>query len=398
MNKTNFKDLLLEKPLLRLIEKNFSKPTDVQAKTMPLVIEGMDVIASSATGSGKTLAFASGTIQNTEPDYGLQVLVLTPTRELAEQISEVYKTFSEYKDLNIVTVYGGVSFNKQIKALEDADIVIGTPGRILEHTKTKSIYLQKITTLILDEADVMAKLGFFPKIEKIMKFLPKKRQNLLFSATKSKELNKFEKNYMKKPQNISAKEKVDVSKLNQVYYETEDKFSLLLHLLKKEKSKLVMVFCNTKNNVDFVSKNLKQNEMEVYAFHSGIDQKQRNQIIKDFNEGKKTIIVGTNVLARGLDIVDLSHIYNYDVSFDPKYYIHRVGRTARAGKEGKAITLVAERDKEHFKKVVEINKVKITKEILPNFEKIKLDYKIKREYKVRKPIKRKKKRKKRVTR
>ncbi len=371
----------MEKPLINLIEKNFQKPTDIQAKTIPLVIEGRDVIASSKTGSGKTLAFAAGTIQNVEPDFGLQALILTPTRELAEQVAEVFKEFSKYKNLNVVTAYGGVSFNKQVKSLEDADIVIGTPGRILEHTKAKSLYLQRITTFILDEADVMAKLGFFPQIEKIMEFLPRKIQTMLFSATQSKEIKTLAKKFMKKPINIVAKEKVETSKLNQIYYETEDKFSLLLYLLKKEKSKLVMIFCNTRKNVDFVTKNLKQNDLDVYSFHSGIDQKQRNKIIEDFNEGKKTIIVGTNVLARGLDVGNISHVYNYDTPFDPKFYIHRIGRTARAGKEGRAISLIAKRDKDNFKKVIEINKVKIIKKEIPNFEKIKLDYKIKKNYK-----------------
>ena len=151
--------------------------------------------------------------------------------------------------------------------------------------------------------------------------------------------------------------------------------------MQQEQSKLVIVFCNTKNNVDFVSKNLKLSGLDVYSFHSGVDQKQRNKIIRDFNKGKKTIVVGTNVLARGLDVEEISHIYNYDSPFDPRFYIHRIGRTARAGKEGKAISLVAERDKDHFKKVIEVNKVEIRKKTLPKFEFIKTDYKIKRDYK-----------------
>ncbi|MBT3395027.1 DEAD/DEAH box helicase [archaeon] len=383
MDKTKFEDLLLEKPLVKLIGTHFKQPTSIQVKTIPSILEDKDVIASSKTGSGKTLAFAAGTIQKVEPDFGMQALVLVPTRELVEQVADVFKTFSEYKGLNVATVYGGVSFNKQVKSLEDADIVVGTPGRVLEHTKTKSIYLQRITTLILDEADVMAKLGFFPTIKKIMKHLPKKIQTLLFSATQSKEIKKLAGEYMKNPVSIAAKEKVDTSKLEQIYYEvtTKQKLSLLTHLLQQEQSKLVIVFCNTKNNVDFVSKNLKLSGLDVYSFHSGVDQKQRNKIIRDFNKGKKTIVVGTNVLARGLDVEEISHIYNYDSPFDPRFYIHRIGRTARAGKEGKAISLVAERDKDHFKKVIEVNKVEIRKKTLPKFEFIKTDYKIKRDYK-----------------
>jgi ATP-dependent RNA helicase DeaD len=262
----NFKQLGIEGELLRAIEKaGFDEPSEIQEKSIPLVVQGSDVIGESATGSGKTLAFAAGIINNCSRIGKLQALVLVPTRELAEQVSLSLKGFSEFKKIEIVSVYGGVSIEPQITRLRYADVVVGTPGRILDHIERKTIYLAGIKMLILDEADRMLDMGFIRDIDKIVKTCNKERQTLLFSATVAGPIVDIAKRYTRNAKLVSAKNMVDPRKLKQIYYDISDneKFSLLVHLLKNEKSGLVMVFCNTKRNADFVADNLKLNGIKL---------------------------------------------------------------------------------------------------------------------------------------
>ncbi|MBT4135262.1 DEAD/DEAH box helicase [archaeon] len=340
-----------ENPLLKSVtERGFTVPSEIQLKSIPEILKGRDVIAGASTGSGKTLAFAAGLIKNTKKDFGVQTLVLTPTRELAEQISTELLDFSRHKDLDVVAIYGGVPINPQMRRLSDADIVVGTPGRILDHIQRNSIDLSRVNTLVLDEADRMLDMGFRDDVEMIISYCPGKRQTLLFSATISQDIALLAKHHMKDPLEISAEPHVDPSKLEQVYYDVGDnlKYSLLMHLIENEKSKLVMIFCNTRRNVDFVANNLKFMGVDALPIHGGFSQEKRTRILENFNSNKAHVLVCTDVAARGLDIKGVSHVYNYDIPPSKEEYIHRIGRTARAGKEGKVINILASRDYDNF--------------------------------------------------
>jgi ATP-dependent RNA helicase DeaD len=358
MKTKTFKNLGVTSAILQSLEKqNITTPTEIQEKTIPLILKGNDIIGGSKTGSGKTLAFSCGIIKTTTPGYGIQSLVLVPTRELAEQVGSALKRFSKFKKMDIAKVYGGVSINPQITQLRSADAVVATPGRLLDHINRNTIKLKSVKILVLDEADLMLDMGFLRDVEKIIRAIPKKRQTLLFSATVSRDIQHIEEKHMNNPTKISVEEFVDPLKLAQSYIDisSQEKFSLLVHLLNKEKTGLVMVFCNTRRNTEFVSKNLKANSIQSCAIHGGLTQHKRKQILNDFHKGKTYALICTDVAARGLDIKDVSHVYNYDVCKESKQYVHRIGRTARAGKEGQAITLLSERDHENFSKVMAIN-------------------------------------------
>ena len=350
----SFKKLGLGHGIVQLIkESGFTEPTDVQAKAIPLVLDGKDVLGSSATGSGKTLAFGAGIIERMESGNGIQCLVLTPTRELADQVAKSLRHFSSYKKLVVSEIYGGVSIEPQKHALRRADIVVGTPGRILDHLNQRSLDLTDIKYLVLDEADRMLDMGFIDDVVKIIEYCPKERQTLLFSATISHDIERISKHYMREPVAIESESQVDPSKLHQVFYDVQNdmKFSLLVHLLKEERSGLVMVFCNTRKNADYIVHNLQRNNLNAVAIHGGLTQNKRTKIMQDFHSAHALILVCTDVAARGLDIKGVSHVYNYDSPKTSTEYIHRIGRTARAGKEGIAITLVSQRDYENFRKV-----------------------------------------------
>jgi len=373
-----FRKLGLIEPVLKSIqEQKFEEPTEIQEKSIPLILEGKDVIAAASTGSGKTLAFAAGIIKNAERGKGIQSLILTPTRELAEQVSTTFQRFSKYKHLSIIAVYGGVSINPQIDGLRNADVVVGTPGRILDHIDRRTIDLDHVKILVLDEADRMLDMGFKDDVERIIWKCPKKRQTLLFSATIAPEVTRLAKKYMIDPVEVSAEAYVDASKLTQIYYDVEDneKFSLLVHFLKHEHSGLVMVFCNTQRNTDFIANNLQANGIESLAIHGGYSQDKRTRNLEKFHEGHVAVLVCTDVAARGLDIKGVSHIYNYDIPKDSKEYIHRIGRTARAGKEGKVINILAQRDYDNFQKVVENRDLKISKGETPQMERMFIKFK-----------------------
>ncbi|MDD5617127.1 MAG: DEAD/DEAH box helicase [Candidatus Methanoperedens sp.] len=369
----SFKNLGVIEPVLRSInDAKFESPSEIQEKSIPLIIAGKDVIAGSATGSGKTLAFGTGIIQSSEKGKGLQALVLVPTRELAEQVAKALSNFSKYKPMGIIAVYGGVGINPQIQKLRTADVVVGTPGRILDHIARNTIRLGKVKTLVLDEADRMFDMGFKDDVERIIRKCPQERQTLLFSATITKDVVRLSRAHMKQPLQVSVESFVDPKKLVQTYYDVgEDmKFSLLVHLLKHEDSNLVMVFCNTKRNTDKVAKNLRFADVDAMAIHGGLPQGKRNNIMERFHSGKSCVLVCTDVAARGLDIPDVSHVYNYDIPRESKQYIHRIGRTARAGADGKAINILSSKDYDNFSQVLKENNVEVMEEKLPVINKI----------------------------
>jgi len=364
-----FEKLGLSQELIKaLADSGFKEPTEIQEKTIPLALAGKDLIGGSATGSGKTLAFGASIIDKLERRKGVQALIITPTRELAEQIGRALFNFSKYKPLMITMVYGGVAIGPQVYELERADVVVGTPGRLLDHLERGTLKLRNVKTLILDEADRMLDMGFIEDVSKIISLCPKERQTFLFSATITPDIGFMAKKYMRNPVEVNVESYVDPSKLKQEYYDVphEMKFSLLVHLLQHERKGLVMVFCNTRHNTDFVAKNLQNNGIDAVAIHGGLTQARRNKIMEYFHQGKVFVLVCTDVAARGLDIKGVSHVYNYDLPATSKEYVHRIGRTARAGKEGCAVSLVANRDYENFRSVLRNPDLQIENKPLPD--------------------------------
>jgi superfamily II DNA/RNA helicase len=353
-------------------DMGFSKLTEIQEKAIPLILEGKDVIGQSMTGSGKTAAFGFPSIEKVKPKKGIQVMVLVPTRELAEQVTTEMRKFSKHKKLKIIQVYGGVSINPQIFALEHADIVVATPGRTLDHVQRGTINLKKVNTFILDEADKMFEMGFVDDVKKIASQIPKERQTLLFSATMSTQVQDIVKHYMKHPVKIKVQSYVEKGKMTQQFYsvDNKDKFSLLVHLIKHEKPGLAIVFCATRNRVDVLSKNLYKQGINSDKLHGGLTQNRRKQAIDAFHGNKVDVLVASDVAARGLDIKNVSHVFNYDSPKTSKEYIHRIGRTARAGSEGKVITLIAEPDHDNFRCVLDDRSIKIDQMEIPDFKRV----------------------------
>src|SRR3989344_2282783 len=350
----------------------FTEFTDIQNRTIPLIQEGKDVIAQSSTGSGKTAAFGLPIIEKIKHGQGLQTLILVPTRELCEQVNNEMHKFSKYKRLNILAVYGGVSINPQIERLRNVEIVVGTPGRILDHIRRNTIILNKVNILVLDEADKMFEMGFIDDVKKIISYIRKDRQTLLFSATISSQVHHIVKNYMKHPILIKVKSYVDEEKLMQNYYDvpSKDKFSLLVHLLKKQYKGLIIIFCGTRRIVDILTRNLNHVGIKSGKLHGGLSQNKRKESIDMFHNNRFDILVASDVAARGLDIKNVSHIINYDIPKTSKEYIHRIGRTARAGDYGKVISLLSERDYDNFRSVLEDRFLIVKKLELPEFQKI----------------------------
>jgi len=366
-----FTKLGLSKELTGVLKySGFKEPTEIQEKAIPIALAGKDIIGGSATGSGKTLVFASVIIENLKLNREIQALILTPTRELAEQVAASIRNFGKNKKLNVLAVYGGVKIEPQMRKLSTADVLVGTPGRILDHIKRRTLRLDKIKILVLDEVDRMFDMGFSRDVERIINECPKERQTMMFSATITQDIDYLSKKYTKNPAEISVNSYVDPSKLKQVYYDVPNnkKFSLLAHLLKQEESNFVLVFCSTRRNVDFVTDNLIRTGVKAKAIHGGLHQKKRLRVLDEFKKKGMGVLVCTDVAARGLDIKGISHVYNYDIPSESKDYIHRIGRTARAGKEGKAIIILASRDYEKFDNLMQSKEIKITSRELPKLE------------------------------
>ncbi|MBT3406832.1 DEAD/DEAH box helicase [Candidatus Woesearchaeota archaeon] len=349
-----FDEIKLSEQLAAAIDRlGFTEATEIQGKSIPAILEGKDVVGESATGSGKTLAFGCGIVETVIPGKGIQSLVMTPTRELAEQVMSELKKLALKKKMKIISIYGGVSMNPQFRGLETADVVVATPGRLLDHMSRGTIDLSQVKVLVLDEADRMFDMGFIDDVETIIRQCPKKRQSLFFSATISSRVKKLANRHLVTPIYAEAKNQVDPSKLTQVYYEMQrnQKLSLLIHLLNEEENGLVMVFCNTRRTTDFVTKNIKANGMKATAIHGGLSQNKRSNTLDVFNKGKVSVLVCTDVAARGLHIDNVSHVYNYEIPNDSTDYVHRIGRTARAGEAGKVINLFCDADYDGFSRI-----------------------------------------------
>lgn len=374
-----FKALGLSENLLKVLEElHFKEPTEIQEKAIPLAMQGKDIIGGSATGSGKTLAFGATILEHVKKNDGIQSIILTPTRELAEQVSSSLRRFARYIDCEIVAVYGGTDMERQMRQLSTANIVVGTPGRVLDHISRRTLNLSEIKWLVLDEVDRMFDMGFQEDVENIIKECPKNRQTMLFSATISADIDYLAKKHTHNAVEVAVESYIDASQLSQVYYDVPSKlkFSLLVQLLKAEKTGLVMIFSNTKRNADFIAKNLKLHGIDAHTVHGGLTQSRRNSNLADFHKGHVNVLVCTDVAARGLDIKGVSHVYNYDIPKTSADYIHRIGRTARAGAEGKAISLLTDRDYDNFRAVKRDESLDIKPEELPPIQalEIKAEY------------------------
>lgn len=373
MGFTKFK--LREELQKAIAELNFTLPTVIQQKSIPLLLDGNDIIGQSFTGSGKTAAFGLPMLERIIPGKGIQGLVLTPTRELCVQVEQAIKSFGKHLTVEVLPIYGGVSIEPQMKKLKKADIVVGTPGRILDHLQRRTISLQKIHFLVIDEADKMLEMGFIEDVEKIISQTPKTRQTALFSATMPPQIQKLASRYMNNPEIVKADVKVDRTKLKQVYYNIEprDKFSLLVHCLQHETPGLAMVFCGTRHMVDCVTYNLKKQKIHALAIHGGMTQNKRSRSLDALRQQTVGVLVATDVAARGLDIRDVSHVYNYDVPTSAEEYVHRIGRTARAGASGDAVTLLTRRDYDNFQRVLRDRSLNIEAGEIPNFPRVPFD-------------------------
>jgi superfamily II DNA/RNA helicase len=358
-----------------LKEEGITEPTKIQEMAIPLIIGGKDVIGKSYTGSGKTVAFGVPIIEKTNPGSGLKTLILAPTRELAVQISNELKKFSKYKKCFISVVYGGVGYDLQIEEMAHADIVVATPGRLLDHLQSGNINLSEIDFFVLDEADKMVEMGFIEDIERILSQTPNTRQIVLFGATISGEIEHIQSAHMTDAVIAEADKHVKQELLEQFYYNVphNQKFSLLVHLLKEENTDRVMIFCSSRSTVELLNHNLRNQGVKSEMIHGKMTQSKRLNVIERLNQDKVKVLVASAVAARGLDIRGVTHVFNYDLSKDPQEYIHRIGRTARAGESGRAITLLSEKDYQTFNYIFDRYQLDIKELDIPAFEKLRFE-------------------------
>jgi len=373
--------LKLSKNILAILEKNgIITATPIQKKIIPAIMEGRDVLAQSETGSGKTISFAIPIIEKVISKDGLSALVLVPTRELCTQVAGEFNKFSGIKHLGITAVYGGVSIENQIRKIRKTNIIVATPGRLIDLIDRKVVQLNKLKFLVFDEADRMLDMGFIRDIEKILKNISSDNlQTMLFSATVSKEIEELSKKYLFNPVHVILKSSVEPQFLQQTYYQTTQtqKLALLIHLLKNERD-LSLVFCNRKHVTSRLADKLTKAGIQAKCLHGDMSQNQRERVTNDFKQKKFKILIATDVASRGLHIEDISHVYNYEIPKDVDSYTHRVGRTARAGKKGEAISLVTNGEEQKFFRQILFNykgviKLNTVDEFIPE---IKADKKI----------------------
>ena len=341
-----FADLGLTSAVLDgLNKRGFKYPTWIQASLIPAALAGKDVIGQAKTGTGKTAAFGLPLLQMLDTHAAFGALILVPTRELAIQVAKELQELGAFADVQTVAVYGGQPIDKQIPQLKKGPpIIVGTPGRVMDLAERGILPFENFRFAILDEVDRMLDIGFRDDIRKILGKLRKTPQTIFVSATISPEIEKLARSYMKDPVKIVTSEKsLTVSQVKQSYFAVErwDKRRLLLHLLKKESPHLAVVFCRTKRAVDEVTEFLNRNKIDAHAMHGDMYQKKRDQVMGRLRDGDLSVLVASDLAARGLDVDDITHVVNYDMPEDPEVYIHRIGRTARAGRKGVAWSFVA---------------------------------------------------------
>lgn len=377
MKKNNFESLGLSEIVLQSIKtKGFEEPTEIQSKIIPLILENkVDLIGQAQTGTGKTAAFALPILDllDEHQDY-VQALVLVPTRELAIQVCDEFNSLKGDKKFHIVPIYGGQSYETQFRRLKKGvDIVVGTPGRIIDQLNKGSLKLSQVKFVVLDEADEMLNMGFIDDIEEILKSTNKTRRTLLFSATMPPRILSLAKKYMEKHEIIKTKLSGKTTALtDQKYFEVKesDKFDALCRIIDTTDEFYGLIFCRTKNDVDFVTSKLIERGYDAEGLHGDISQTIREKILNKFRKKLVNILVATDVAARGLDIEDLTHVINYSLPQDPESYLHRIGRTGRAGKEGTAITFVTPEEFRKLNFIKNITQTNIRKERIPQIQEV----------------------------
>ena len=372
-----FNQLGLSAELLRAIdEKGYQEVTPIQQKSIPLILDGKDILAGAQTGTGKTAGFALPLLQRLQFSphnrRSVRALILTPTRELAAQVGESVRDYGRHLPFRTAVIFGGVSINTQFSKLrKGADVVVATPGRLLDHLQRKTIDLSKIEVLVLDEADRMLDMGFIRDIKKIFKFLPNERQNLLFSATFSNDIRRLAADLLNKPTEISvAARNQPADRAKQIVYPVDKgrKRELLSHRIGTQNWQQVLVFARTKRGANRLAENLSRDGLNAEAIHGNKSQAARTRALRDFKAGRVRVLVATDIAARGLDIDRLPHVVNYELPFVPEDYVHRIGRTARAGQEGEAISLVCAEEHNLLRDIEQLLKRKIDREIIPGYE------------------------------
>ena len=376
MNEISFKDFDLSNEMLKALEKlMYIQPSAVQSRVIPLALKDKDIIVKAETGSGKTAAFAIPVCEKIMlEEKKPQVLVLTPTRELAVQIKEDFTNIGRFKRLRCEAVFGKQPISKQIADLKQrVHIIVGTPGRLFDHIERGTIDLEKIRYLVIDEADEMLNMGFIDQVEDIVKLVPKNRITMLFSATISDEIERLCQKYMNAPEEIEVEpSRPSTEKIKQIYYEVEDskKVKLLKDIIYTESPDRMIIFCSTKERVDNVSKYLISKDFSCRALHGGMEQKDRLDTINRFKEGEFPFLVATDIAARGLDIEGITHIINYDIPMEKQSYVHRIGRTGRAGSKGNAITFVTPYEYRFLNDIEEFVQYKIPRKDEPAHEEV----------------------------
>lgn len=347
-----------------LDEMGFEEPTPIQTASIPLLLQGRDLVGQAQTGTGKTAAYGIPVLQRLLPDIRRpQALVLAPTRELALQVADEMAKLGKYIRVRNLAICGGLPIERQIKALRaGVEVVVGTPGRIMDHLERKTLKLDQIRTLVLDEADEMLDMGFLDDIETIMSYLPEERQTICFSAVIPDPISRITKRYMKSPEWISiARKELTAATIEQAYFEIRerDKVNALTRIIDHEAISRCIIFCRTKRGCEELASSLQSRGYLAEAIHGDLSQSQRNRALSRFREGQVELLIATDVAARGLDVENVTHVINYDIAHSPEYHVHRVGRTGRAGREGTAFTLIHPREYRQLRIIERATKSKI---------------------------------------
>ena len=373
----NFEELGLKQSLLNSIaEMGFKEPSPIQKDAIPVVLAGRDVVAQAHTGTGKTAAFGLPCLHNLKGGRGVEMLVITPTRELANQVSDELYAFGKEDAVRTVTVFGGQSYSQQIDRIRHgAQIVVATPGRLLDLLQSGKLQNFAPSMIVLDEADEMLDMGFLEDIQKIFTFLPKERQTLLFSATMPNPIRELAKKILHNPETISVTKKDDgtINKNIEESYcviSESERDDAIVRLMDSEIPKKAIVFCRTKNEVDRLSTMLMGRGFLAKGLHGDMEQRQRTAVMRDFQGDAITVLVATDVAARGLDVRGITHVINFHIPFEPESYVHRIGRTARAGEKGKAITLLTPREWRDLKRITQKFGSQMTHRIIPTINDI----------------------------
>ena len=367
---TTFKELDISSPIMKALEQmGFEEATPIQQETIPLAMQGNDVIGQAQTGTGKTAAFGIPMIEKIDPKQKrIQGLVVAPTRELAIQVAEEIHRLGKFKGVRALPVYGGQHMQRQIRSLKEGpQIVVATPGRLLDHMRRRTIRIDHVQTAVLDEADEMLNMGFIDDIRDILKGIPEERQTLLFSATMPKEIRDIASTLMKTPKEVKVKAKeMTVENIEQFFVEVPEKFKFdtLTNHMDINAPELAIVFSRTKRRVDEIAEGLQARGFRAEGIHGDLTQGKRTSVLNKFKNGRVEVLVATDVAARGLDISGVTHVYNFDIPQDPESYVHRIGRTGRAGRTGEAISFITPREMAHLKSIEKVTKSKM-KRIMP---------------------------------